>query len=63
MNDVYVTYIVFIEEQERMLRRLSKDILRYKFAFGMMLGIIVVEILDTKARLQALENRKKEMAG
>ena len=29
----------------------------------MMLGIIVVEILDTKTRLQALENRKKEMAG
>lgn len=63
MNDVHVTYIVFTEEQGRMLRRLSKDILRYKFAFGMMLGIIVVEILDTKARLQASENRKKEMAG
>ena len=63
MNDIHVTYIVFTEEQERMLRRLSKDILRYKFAFGIILGIIVVEILDAKARLQALENRKKEMAG
>ena len=63
MNDVHVTYIVFTEEQGRMLRRLSKDILRYKFAFGMILGIIVVEILDAKARLQDLENRKKEMAG
>lgn len=63
MNDVHVTYIVFTEEQEHMLRRLSKDILRCKFAFGMMLGVIVVEILDAKARLQDLENRKKEMAG
>lgn len=63
MNDAHVTYIIFTEDQERMLRRLSKDILRYKFAFGMMLGIIVVEILDAKARLQALENGKKEMAG
>lgn len=63
MNDVHVNYIVFTEDQERMLRRLSKDILRYRFAFGMMLGIIVVEILDAKTRLQALENRKKEMAG
>ena len=63
MNDVHVTYIVFTEDQERMLRRLSKNILRCKFVFGMMLGIIVVEILDTKARLQSLENRKKEMAG
>ena len=54
MNDVHVTYIVFTEEQELMLCRPSKYILRYKFAFGMMLGIIVVEILDTKARLQSL---------
>ena len=63
MNDMHVTSIIFTEDQERMLRKPSKDILRYKFAFGMMLGIIVVEILDAKARLQALENRKKEMAG
>lgn len=63
MNDVHVTYVIFTEDQERMLRRLSKDILRCKFAFGMILGIIVVEILDAKARLQDLENRKKEMAG
>ena len=63
MNDMHITSIIFTEDQERMLRRLSKDILRCKFAFGMILGIIVVEILDAKARLQALENRKKEMAG
>ena len=63
MNDVHVTSIIFTEDQERMLRRLSKDILRCKFAFGIILGIIVVEILDTKTRLQTLENRKKEMAG
>ena len=63
MNDVHVTSIIFTEDQERMLRRLSKDILRCKFALGMILGIIVVEILDAKTRLQALENRKKEMAG
>lgn len=63
MNDMHVTSIIFTEDQERMLRRLSKDILRCKFALGMILGIIVVEILDAKARLQALENRKKEMAG
>ena len=63
MNDVHVAYIIFTEDQKRMLRRLSKEILRCKFAFGMMLGIIVVEILDMKTRLQDLENRKKEMAG
>ncbi len=63
MNDMHVTSIIFTEDQERMLRRLSKDILRCKLAFSMLLGVIVVEILDAKARLQALENRKKEMAG
>lgn len=63
MNDMHVTSIIFTEDQERMLRKLSKDILRCKLAFGMVLGIVVVEILDAKARIQALENRKKEMAG
>lgn len=63
MNDMHVTSIIFTEDQERMLNRLRKDILRCKFTFGMLLGVIVVEILDTRARIQALENRKKEMAG
>ncbi len=63
MNDMHVTSIIFTEEQERMLRKLSKGLGRFKFALGMILGVIVVELLDTKARLQALENRKNEMAG
>ena len=63
MNDMHVTSFIFTEDQERMLRKLSKDILRCKLVFGMLLGVIIVEILDAKARLQALENRKKEMAG
>lgn len=66
MNDMHVTSIIFTDEQERMLRKLSKDIGRCKFALGMILGVIVVELLEAKARLQALEdrsNRKNEMAG
>ena len=66
MNDMHVTSIIFSEEQERMLRKLSKDIGRCKFTLGMILGVIVVELLGMKARLRALEdrsNRKNEMAG
>lgn len=63
MNDMHVTSIIFTEEQERMLHKLSKDLGRFKFALGMILGVIVVELLDTRTRLQALENRKHEMAG